>query len=176
MKKLTSIIAIVALSIAFSTTASAQATGTATGTATIVTPISILNAGNMNFGNFATTTAVGTVVLAPTGSRTVTGGATLPGTVGTVTAAKFTVGGDSNYTYAITLPSTATLTNTTGTGGGTMTITTFKSTTLNNSGTTTGILASGADTISVGATLNVGAAQIAGNYVSTAFDVTVAYN
>jgi hypothetical protein len=156
--------------VAFSSSSFAQATATATATATIVTPISITEAVNMNFGNVAVQTGTGgTVVLTPAGVRSTTGGVTLPAVVGTVTAASFTVNGQGTYTYAITLPATATtLTN----GANTMTATTFTST---PSGT--GALTGGTQTLNVGATLNVAAAQAAGVYVSgTPFSVTVNYN
>ena len=52
-----------------------------------------------------------------------------------------------------------------------MTATTFTS---DPSGT--GTLTGGTQTLNVGATLNVAAAQPAGTYVSGAFDVTVNYN
>ena len=176
MKKITSIIAIVALSIAFSTTASAQVTGLAPTSATIVTPIAISNTTEMNFGNFATTTAIGTIVLTPAGGRTKTGGVTLPATVGTVAAAKFKVDGQADYTYAVTMP-TEDLTLTIGVTANKMTVKTFTSTTLNNSGTLAGVLTLGTDTVSVGATLNVGASQVAGLYENkTGFTVIVNYN
>jgi hypothetical protein len=152
------------------TTVRGQETATATATATIVTPISIVKDVDMNFGNVAVqSTTAGTVVLAPAGTRTRTGGVTLPTTAGTVTAASFTVSGTSGYTYAITLPSTAlTITS----GANTMTVTTFTS---DPSGT--GTLTAGEQVVNVGATLNVGAGQPAGTYVSaTPFDVTVNYN
>jgi len=126
----------------------------------------------MNFGNVAVSTAAGTVVLAPAGSRTKTGGVTLPATAGTVTAASFTVTGTPNYTYAITLPSTAT-TITRGGGTETMTVDNWSS-----SPATTGTLSSGgSETLTVGGTLNVGGSQVAGTYVSgTSFNVIVNYN
>jgi hypothetical protein len=156
--------------IAFSSSSFAQATATATATATIVTPISIAEVVNMNFGNVAVQTALGgTVVLTPAGTRTVTGGCTLPAVFGTVTAASFTVSGQGTYTYAITLPATAT---TLTSGANTMTATTFTSTP-----SATGALTAGTQTLNVGATLNVAAAQGAGLYVSgTPFSVTVNYN
>src|SRR5258707_1566105 len=62
-----------------------QATASATATATIVAPIAISKTVDLNFGNVAVI-AAGTVVLAPVdGSRTKTGGVTLPSTIGTVT-------------------------------------------------------------------------------------------
>lgn len=148
----------------------AQETATATATATIVTPISITNTANMNFGNVAVqSTTAGTVVLTPGGARSATGGVTLPTTNGSVAAAAFTVAGTGSYTYSITLPSSAlTITS----GANTMTVTAFTS---NPSGT--GALTAGIQTLTVGATLNVSAAQPAGTYVSaTPFDVTVNYN
>jgi hypothetical protein len=152
------------------TTARAQETASATVTATIVTPISITKTVDMNFGNVAVqSSTAGTVVLAPAGTRTATGGVTLPTTAGTVTAASFTVNGTAGYTYTITLPSTAT---TITSGANTMTVTNFTS-----SPSGTGTLTGGSQVLNVGATLNVSAGQPAGEYVSaTPFDVTVNYN
>lgn len=165
-----SVVLVIFLSV-FATNAHAQATATATATATIVTPISITEVVNMNFGNVAVQTATGgTVVMTPAGVRSATGGVTLPVTNGTVTAASFTVSGQATYTYAITLPSTAlTITS----GANTMTVSAFTSTP-----SATGTLsAGGTQTLNVGATLNVAAAQPAGVYVSaTPFNVTVNYN
>lgn len=166
----TSILILITLLVGFSITSYSQATATTTATATIVTPISITKTVDMNFGNVAVQAATGgTVILDPAGSRTSTGGVTLPATTGTVSAASFTINGNSSYTYSITLPSSAvTLTN----GAATMTATTFTSTP-----SATGTLTAGTQTLTVGATLNVGAAQTAGVYVSgTPFNVTVNYN
>ena len=152
-------------------TVSTFAQATATATATIVTPIAIANTANMNFGNVAAGAALGTVVLTPAGARSVTGGVTLPAITGTVTAASFNVTGQANFTYAITLPAGATTID--DGGGNTMTVDTWTS-----NPTPTGTLsAGGAETLTVGATLNVGATQVAGTYVSaTPFTVTVNYN
>ena len=156
--------------VAFSANAFGQASATATATATIVTPISIANAGDMNFGNVAVSATAGTVILAPGGTRTITGGVTLPATPGTVSAALFTVSGTPAYTYAITLPSTAT---TVTSGGNTMTVTAFTS----NPDATGTLDGTGSQTLQVGATLNVGISQPSGTYVSgTPFTVTVNYN
>lgn len=168
MKK--SIIAIgITLSVfCFTSSGFAQASATADASATIVTPISISKTADMNFGNVATNGAVGTVVLAPAGTRTSTGGVTLPATVGTVTAASFTVSGSGAYTYAITLPSSVVITS----GSDNMTVNTFTSTPA-----TTGALTSGTQVIKVGATLNLVASQAVGSYTSaTPFTVTVNYN
>lgn len=154
----------------FTAGAYAQATATATASATIVTPIAITKTADMNFGNVAVQTSTGgTVILAPAGTRTRTAGVTLPTVAGTVTAASFSVTGSGTYTYVITLPSSdVTITS----GLNTMAVNTFTST---PSGT--GALTAGAQTLTVGATLNVGAAQATGTYISgTPFDVMVNYN
>jgi hypothetical protein len=151
-------------------TAQGQVTASATATAVIVTPIAITKTVDMSFGNVAVSpTNAGTVILAPAGTRTLTGGVTLPFDNGTVTAATFKVDGQGNYTYAITLPTSA-LTITSGLN--TMTVTAFES---DPSGT--GALSAGTQNVNVGATLNVAAGQPAGTYLSaTPFDVTVNYN
>lgn len=149
----------------------AQETASATATATIVTPIAITKVVDMNFGNVAVqSTTGGTVVLSPAGARTPSGGVTLPTNNGTVAAASFTVTGVATYSYSITLPSTdLTITS----GSNTMIVNNFTS---NPSGPN-GLLTAGTQTLRVGATLNVNAAQPAGTYVSgTPFDVTVNYN
>jgi hypothetical protein len=108
--------------------------------------------------------------MTPAGVRSVTGGCTLPAITGTVAAAAFNVTGAANYTYAITLPGAAT---TITFGANNMTVDTWTST---PSGTGT-LSAGGSQTLTVGATLNVGASQAAGTYVSgTPFTVTVNYN
>ena len=150
---------------------SAQVTATATASSTIVTPIGITKTVDMNFGNVAVnSTTPGTVVLTPEGTRTKTGGVTLPATAGTVAAAEFNVTGANNYTFSITLPSTS---HEIKSGSNTMSVTGFTSTP-----TPTGTLsATGSATVKVGATLNVSAGQAAGTYTSvTPFDVTVNYN
>ena len=172
LKHTITIMAIVVFTLLTGTTF-AQATASATATATIVAPIGIANSVDMNFGNVAVSTSLGTVVLTPAGTRTVTGGVTLPVVTGTVAAAEFDVTGEGTYTYSITLPSgDYTITNTTGAGAETMAVNTFTSTPI-----TTGTLSGGTQTLTVGATLNVTGSQVAGVYTNaTGFDVTVNYN
>jgi|WetSurMetagenome_2_1015567.scaffolds.fasta_scaffold324155_1 hypothetical protein len=169
MKKLT-LLLILVLVVGISANAFAQATASASTSATIVAPIGITKNVDMAFGNIATTTASGTVTLSTAGVRTAGGGVTLPATTGTVTAASFDVSGSGNYGFSITLPGSAiTLDNG---SGNTVTVGTFVS---NPSGT--GALTAGAQTVLVGATLNIPAATVAGDY-SNASDlkVTVNYN
>jgi hypothetical protein len=166
--KTTLITALIVLASAASTFA--QVTATASTSATIITPIAITKDVNLNFGNVAVSpTLGGTVVLPTSGARTKTGGVTLPVVTGTVTPASFTVTGEGNSTYSITLPSSAiTLTS----ASGSMTVENFISNPSN-----TGTLSNGTQEIKVGATLNVGAAQPAGTYTNqSGLFVTVNYN
>src|SRR5580698_1501605 len=113
MKNIVKVIAAAVIVLgATSTSSFAQATATASASANIITPITIVKTVDMNFGNVAVSaTTAGTAILAPAGTRTTggAGGVTLPATVGTVAAASFTVSGQASYTYAITLPSSCTI-------------------------------------------------------------------
>jgi hypothetical protein len=176
MKKLIRFFVAVIVMFAFTASAFSQATATATATATIVTPIAISKTVDLSFGNIAAGAGAGTVLLnATTGIRTPTG-VTLPAITGVVTAASFNVTGTANFTYAITLPGAAT-TITDG-AAHTMTVITFTS---NPAGTGT-LSGAGSQALTVGATLNVGALQVPGNYSSASaggsgpFPVTVNYN
>lgn len=161
-------------SAAASTSALAQATATASATATIVTPISISKSADMHFGNVAVgASQPGTVILAPAGTRSATGGVTLPATTGSPAAASFTVSGEASYTYAITLPSASITLSDAANTTNQMTASSFTS-----SPSATGTLSgSGSQVLNVGATLSVAAAQAAGTYTTTQdFEVTVNYN
>jgi hypothetical protein len=114
MKNIVKSLVIAAAAITISNSSFAQATATASASANIITPITIVKTVDMNFGNVAVSaTLSGTTVLAPAGTRTTggSGGVTLPATTGTVSAASFTVSGQASYTYAITLPSSCTITD-----------------------------------------------------------------
>ena len=173
MKNLNKMFLAAIVMIAFATNVNAQATATATATATIVTPISIANNVDMNFGNIAVQAGTGgTVALsaAASASRVAggAGGVTLPVVTGTVTSAKFTVSGTANYTYNITLPGSAVVLSN---GANSMNATSF----INSAaGTLSG---TGTEVFYVGATLTVAAAQASGVYTTaTPFNVTVNYN
>ena len=173
MKNIVKSLVIAAIAIVSANSSFAQATATASASATIITPITIVKNTNMNFGNVAVSASLaGTVVMDPAGVRTTggAGGVTLPATAGTVAAANFTVSGQGSYTYAITLPSSCTITDA---GSHTMTVDGFTSTP-----SATGTLSSGGtQTLTVGATLNVAAGQAAGTYTNaTGVPVTVNYN
>jgi hypothetical protein len=170
MKKITKLFlaSVVLMALAFG--ASAQSTASATASATILTAISITKTVDMNFGNISVQAATGgTVILTTAGVRSATGGVTLPATGGTVTAAAFTIGGEGSYTYSITLPVVDHIISN---GANTMKVNTFLS-----NPAIFGTLSTGTQTLTVGATLIVAAAQANGLYVSeTGFNVTVNYN
>jgi hypothetical protein len=165
-----SALAVVLLACGSKASAQASATATATATATIITPITIAKTSDMNFGNVAVhATNPGTVLISAAGVRTAGGGVTLPTTQGTVSSAAFTVNGQTGYTYAITLPASVTITDG---ASHSMNVDQFSCTP-----GATGLLTGGTENITVGATLNVAAAQTAGVYSSaTPFNVTVNYN
>jgi hypothetical protein len=166
MKQISKFFALAVVMIAITANTFAQVSAPTTASATIVAPIAIIKNTDMNFGNvYVSATVAGTVVLAPAGTRSVTGGAGLPGVAGTVSAATFVVTGTAGATYAITLPASVTLT-----GPTTMTVDVF------TSNPVTGLLTGGTQNLQVGATLNVAAAQATGVYTSANFNVTVNYN
>src|SRR5262249_36140937 len=70
--------------------------------------ISIANTANLGFGQAFIGSSSGTVVVAPAGTRSATGGVTL-GSSTSVSAAVFTVSGLPLQAYSISLPGSATL-------------------------------------------------------------------
>ena len=139
--------------------------------AVVIEPLSITENISMDFGTVAGGPAIGTVVLDVAGARTTTGDAEIIA-AGAGAAGDFTITGQASQAYTLSFSASATL----ATGlGPTMTADTF---TDNSLGT---LPAGGSETFQVGATLNVGASQAAGNY-STAngggapYTVTVNYN
>lgn len=136
--------------------------------ANIITPLSIVNDADLNFGNIApSATTDGTVVITPAGVRTSTG-VSLPTSTGTVSPAQFTVTGEGTSTFSISMPSTLTLTS----GSNSMLLSA-----INHDAGAAPALAGGTKVFHIGATLTVPAAQASGLYKNeTEFIVTVNYN
>jgi hypothetical protein len=138
--------------------------------ARIIVPITLANTSSqaLDFGVIARGTVASTVVvpaLASFSSNVSSGDAVVLSSA-TQTAAKFTVGGESGKTYAITIPSTIqTITS----GGNSLNITTFSC-----SNGTGGVIGTN-DVFYVGGTLSVPLNAVAASYTGT-FSVTVAYN
>jgi hypothetical protein len=146
------------------------ASATANATATIVQAITIAKTSDLNFGAIAPSATGGNVTVSTADTRTAcTGGQFCSGTV---TSAAFAVAGAPSYTYAITLPAAAvTLTRVSGTETMTVASASFG----HSAGATPALSAVGAATFKVGATLAVGANQVAGVY-NGSFAVNVDYN
>jgi len=165
MKRLLLILSLIILS--FSTEGMAQATATFTASVTIIQPIGITNTANMNFANLDAKSG-GAVILSPDNTRMSQGGVEL--TDGnTVSAATFEVIGQAGFTYSITLPnSDHVLTN----GTDNIIIRDFTSSLQDE-----GSLASGSQTLRVGASLDINPNQTPGNYTSPGgFNISVNYN
>ncbi|MEL6322776.1 MAG: DUF4402 domain-containing protein [Pseudomonadota bacterium] len=131
--------------------------------AEIIAPLQIANTAALYFGTIAPSlTDADTVVVSTAGAKSC--GANLTCLTDDHTAAAFAVTGEADQSYAITLPTSVSISN------GTQTMLVDNFTGSKSSGT----LVSGADSFTVGGTLNVAANQAAGEYTGT-FAVTVEY-
>jgi hypothetical protein len=148
----------------------AAASDSATTSATVVTPIDITVAQNLTFGEFAAGTG-GTVVLTTGGAASVTGDVLL--TAGTPAAAQFTVTGEADETYSISIVDDD-LTHTDTTTVMALAIT-HDVDGSSEDDPAVGTLTLGTDTIYVGGTLTVGSGQLVGVYSGT-ITATVNYN
>jgi hypothetical protein len=145
-----------------------QASVSANATATIVKSISIEKNADLQFGKIIAGSTAGQVQIQTDGSRTIAAGDVVLFNQGSDhQAAAFKTIGSPNATYYLSFPSSVSLTGPTGSDP--MTIEGFV-----HSATGT-LSASGEETFNVGATLNVGANQAAGEYAGT-FSVIAAYN
>lgn len=160
--------------------AQTSATETTNAGAVLIVAMTLTETSPLHFGsNVLTTSAGGTVVL-PSNSttRTYTGGVATSAATPVATNAAYDVTGTALETYALTLPTTTTVTHTTvGSGVNTMTITLMKAR-FNGAvadAVTSSLDSDGTDSFTLGGTLNVGANQVGGIYAGT-FDVSVDYN
>lgn len=145
-----------------------QASVTANATATIVKSISIEKIADLQFGKIIAASTAGQVQIQTDGSRTIAAGDVVLFNQGSDhQAAAFKTIGSPNATYFLSFPTSVSLAGPTGSTP--MTIEGFV-----HSATGT-LSASGEETFNVGATLNVGVNQAAGEYAGT-FAVTAAYN
>lgn len=145
-----------------------QASVTANATATIVNSISIEKIDDLKFGKIIAASTAGQVQIQTNGSRTVAVGNVVLFDQGSDhQAAAFKTIGSPNATYYLSFPEEVSLTGPAESDP--MTIEGFVH---SATGTLSG---SGEETFNVGATLNVGANQAAGEYAGT-FSVTAAYN
>ena len=151
------------------TTVGVFAQGIPTASANIIQPLEIVKTADLAFGNIASGTSEGTVVIATDGARTSTGGVTLIEAGNVSNAASFDINGYADASFTIEVP--ASIVIETAGGAEQMTVDNFVS----SFGADSVLDANGEATLQVGATLNVSAQQAAGLY-SGSFDVIVAYN
>jgi len=177
--KIFTISAITLAAIAF--TANTQAaTASGAADATVLAPITIAAADPLSFGKFVNGASGGTVVVTTAGTRSATGTVVLSTAGAGWSDGTFTVTGETDATFSISIPATVTLEET-GVGTTTMVVTTFSdltgttATSTAAGNVTTGTLTAGTQTIHVGGELAVGATQVAAPYAGT-YDVVVEYN
>jgi hypothetical protein len=144
--------------------------------ATIYTPLAISKTANLNFGAIKPGSAAGTVLVSAAGVRSATGtnGPTLLNSIdvpypATVSKASFAVTGNAASLYTISFSDISV--DLYGYTSSKMTVDGFVTSKSGSSGT---FAVNGTDTFDVGATLNVGANQAAGEY-SGMFHVMVNY-
>lgn len=148
-----------------------SASATAVAKANIIRGITLVKAGDLNFGQIVPNGG-GVVTIAVNGSRTATDAAMLlPDSYDAPSAAAFDVTGDGGHNYQIVLPDSVTIVNG---DGAKMEVTKFVSTDGLDHQLDGKLNELGADKFAVGASLTVAAAQAPGAYVGE-FEVTVSY-
>ncbi|MEI6486874.1 MAG: DUF4402 domain-containing protein [Sphingomonadales bacterium] len=162
MKTITA--SVLALAALLSAGAAAAATADAGAGAKIIAPLEISRTADLYFGTIAPSTTVGDkVIVAADGSRQC--GPALTCLTTDQTAAAFAVTGEEDAFYTISLPSEIKIVNHKGTS---MRVSDF------SGSKTRGQLLKGADSFTVGGTLDVGVRQEAGRYRGS-FTVAVEY-
>lgn len=137
--------------------------------AKVIAPISLQNTGSifLNFGTVTRSSTSGTIVVTSAGTRSQGGGASILSS-SSFSPAPFTVTGENNASFNIALPDDNDVELTRDGETEKMEVTGFE----HNSGLVLSGL--GVATFSVGATLNLDANQVAGDY-SGSFSVTINY-
>jgi hypothetical protein len=171
MKQITKILSVALVMFAFSATTFAQLSATASASAVIISPLRIVKVTDLHFGTIMKGTLASTVVLTPAGVRSIgSGDATLSAIAPASAVASFTITGEPTLSYTINLPAAPfNVVN----GGNNMSVGTFVS---SPAAGVNSIPAGGSQTLTVGATLSVGAAQVSGTYTANLLTVTVNYN
>ncbi len=163
----------------FSSKVMAQITDSKTNhaNAQILGAITLTAGQNLEFGGIVPDATGGTVIIDNIDGRTKTGSITLVNSKVIPKSGSYTLTGTGSVPYSITVPTESfDITNTTGTGSQTMTVTelTCSKGTLTAGSVTTAFPSAGIDAFKVGGTLTVGPSQVPGVYTGT-FSVTVAY-
>ena len=182
MKKLLLSFATIVIIVAFSANLTAQTSdteNTAAG-AVLITAMGITETAPMHFGSNVLLDATGGTVVLPSNSttRSYTGQVATSAATPIATNAAYSVTGTGLETYALTLPTTTTVTHTSVSSGTYTMDITLMTARFNGAGSdaiTSTLASDGTDSFTLGGTLTVQAAQVGGIYAGT-FDVTVDYN
>jgi hypothetical protein len=176
MKKLI-VSALVLASVVFSANAAGpNASATATTKIKIVTPLTLANTVDLNFGSIAVGSAASTAVLTPaaTSAASITGDGTLLTSSSARTAALFTATGQASSNFAITVDKTVLVKPKSGAGAD-MTLTTSCSETGSEGSYTSALETSSSKVFYVAGSLAINGGQAANEYEGT-INVTVNYN
>ena len=181
MKKSILLFAAILMMAGFTTNIFAQTSATVTGTtagAKLIVPMAISQDAPLHFGTINVLNGVAGTVVLPSNStnRVFAGGVTASAVAPLATNAAYHVTGTMNVTYALVLPNTITVKETT-LNVAQMTISnlTARFNGAAADAVTSTLSPTGTDNFTVGGTLNVPASQMPGIYAGT-FDVTVDYN
>jgi hypothetical protein len=171
-RHLSRLIAALAIAAGLAAPAMAQSSATASANATtrIITPITLTKTNDLTFGNIVKpSTGSGTVTIGNSADTVAVTGTGAAAASGTISRAKFTVGGEGGQTFSITVPASVTMTS--GANNLVVTLSTAAAT-----GTLSGTLGSaGTATVNVGGSFPIANTTASGNYTGS-FNVTVAYN
>ena len=138
--------------------------------ATLVRTLAVSSSTGLSFGTIAPSSAVGTVVIAPDGARSATGGVTLL-TANVGSAGAVNLVGSASLAYTVSMPTSVTLTAAGG-GGQTMTLSALTTNLTGGAGT---LGSTGNGTFNIGGTLTVAANQAVASYAGIV-PVTVTWN
>lgn len=141
------------------------ADATATVSGAVIAPISVSATSALNFGTVGVTTFPGSLEVTPSGATVPSNVTELAGDI--ASEAVFTVTGEGNAAYSVTLPTSMTLTS----GPNSVIVDGFN----HDGGGTPTIGGGGSRDLSIGATLNIGANQLSGTYTGS-YTITVNYN
>jgi len=158
---------VAALSLAITGATSGIATAATTSanmTLNIDTAFSIVKTSDLTFGNILLPGTNGTLVIAPDGTASATGGVLAPGTG--ASAAGFSVTGPAGNAYTITLPASSIITD----GVTNLTVDAYT----HDAGGTPTLDGAGEAAFNVGATVNVTSIATVGTYTGT-FEVIADY-
>lgn len=154
--------------------APSSASATAAGSATVVQPITLVKNTDLAFGSLVRPSiGSNTVTIDPTtGARTLSGAGDASLTANqTSSLASYSVAGEGGATFSVTVPTSFSMTRT----GGSETLPVSLSASAVSGALSGSIGSSGSANFSIGGSLPLSSATVAGDYTGT-FDVTVGYN